>query len=63
MLSRTLTPNAEKMALENANVTALEHHVEGGVTGSRLTINKAQQFVPGLALWDVNSLIDEVLEP
>ncbi|WP_374401683.1 SIR2 family protein [Niveibacterium sp.] len=63
MLSRTLTPNAAAIALANANVTALEHHVEAGVAGTRLTINKAQQFLPGLTLWDVNSFIDEVLEP
>lgn len=63
MLSRTLTPKAAALAQANANVTALEHHVEAGVPGARLTINRAQQFVPGLALWDVNSLIDEVLEP
>lgn len=63
MLSRTLTPNATAMAQANANVTALEHHVEAGISGTRLTINKAQQFIPGLALWDVNSFIDEVLEP
>lgn len=63
MLSRTLTPNAATIAQAHANVTALEHHVEAGVAGTRLTINKAQQFIPGLALWDVNSFIDEVLEP
>lgn len=63
MLSRTLTPNAAAMAQANANVTALEHHVEAGVAGTRLTINKTQQFLPGLTLWDVNSFIDEVLEP
>jgi hypothetical protein len=63
MLSRTLTPNAAAIALANANVTALEHHEEVGVAGTRLTFNKAQQFLPGLALWDVHSFIDEVLEP
>ncbi|MFA9441776.1 SIR2 family protein [Uliginosibacterium sp. sgz301328] len=63
MLSRMLTPNAAAIALANANVTALEHHEEAGVAGTRLTFNKAQQFIPGLALWDVNSFIDEVLEP
>jgi hypothetical protein len=63
MLARSLTPNAVAMAQSNANVTALEHHVEAGVAGTRLTINNAQQFLPGRALWDVNSFIDEVLEP
>lgn len=63
MLSRTLTPNAAAMARANANVTALEHHVEAGISGTGLTINKTQHFIPGLALWDVNSFIDEVLEP
>lgn len=63
MLSRTLTPNAAAIALANASVTALEHHEEAGVVGTQLTFNKTQQFLPGLALWDVNSFIDEVLEP
>lgn len=63
MLSRTLTPNAVAMAQSNANVTALEYHVEAGVEGTRLTINKVHQFLPGLALWDVHSFIDKVLEP
>lgn len=63
MLSRKLTPNAAAIAHANANVTALEHHVEAGVEGTRITINKAQQFIPGLILWDVNSFIEEVLEP
>jgi hypothetical protein len=62
MLSRTLTPNAAAIALANANVTALERHEEAGVAGTRLTFNKAQQFLPRLALWDVHSFIDEVLE-
>jgi uncharacterized protein (DUF3820 family) len=63
MLSRTLTPNAAAIALANANVTALEHCEEAGVSGTRLTFNKVQHFLPGLALWDVHSFIDEVLEP
>jgi hypothetical protein len=63
MLSRTLTPNATAIALANPNVTALEHHEELGVTGTRLTFNKIQQFLPGLAIWDVHSFISEVLEP
>lgn len=63
MLSRTLTPNAAAIALANANVVALEHHEEASIEGTRLTFNKTQQFLPGLALWDVNSFINEVLEP
>lgn len=63
MLARTLTPNAAAIAQANANVMALEHYEEAGVAGTRLTFNKAQQFLPGLTLWDVNSFIDEVLEP
>ena len=63
MLSRTLTTNATAIALANANVTALEHYEEAGVEGTRLTFNKTQQFLPSLALWDVHSFIDEVLEP
>lgn len=63
MLARTLTPNAAAIAQANANVMALEHHEEAGVAGTRLTFSKTQHFLPELALWDVNSFIDEVLEP
>lgn len=63
MLSRTLTPNAAAIALAYPNVTALEHYEEAGAAGTRMTFNKAQQFLPALALWDVHSFIDEVLEP
>lgn len=63
MLSRTLTPNAAAIAIANANVFALEHHEEAGVAGTRMTFNRTQQFLPGLALWDVHSFVEEVLEP
>lgn len=63
LLSQTLTKNAAAIALSNMNVTALEHHEEAGISGTRLIFNKAQQFLPGLDLWDVHSFIDEVLEP
>lgn len=63
MLARTLTPNAAAIAQANANVMALEHHEDAGVAGTRLTFKTAQYFLPRLALWDVNSFIDEVLEP
>ncbi|MBL0908325.1 SIR2 family protein [Pectobacterium carotovorum] len=63
MLAYSLTPNATKLALEYASVTALESHCENGVQGTRLIINKKQLFIPKLELWDVHKFIDEVLEP
>ncbi|HET8554373.1 MAG TPA: SIR2 family protein [Rhodanobacteraceae bacterium] len=63
ILSRTLTSNASAIALANGNVTALERYEEGGIAGTRLIFNKTRSFLPGLALWDVNLFIDEVLEP
>uniref|UniRef100_UPI003A95527B SIR2 family protein n=1 Tax=Methylophaga sp. TaxID=2024840 RepID=UPI003A95527B len=63
MLAHSLTPNATKLALEQASVTALESHSENDVAGTLLTINKKQQFIPLLELWDVHKFIDEVLEP
>ncbi|WP_367672074.1 SIR2 family protein [Serratia symbiotica] len=63
ILSHTLTQNAANLALTYMNVTAIESHTEAGVIGTRLTINKMQQFIPHLEIWDVHKFIDEVLEP
>jgi hypothetical protein len=63
MLAYSLTPNAAKLALEYASVTALDSHSENGVQGTRLIINKKKLFIPNLELWDVHKFIDEVLEP
>ena len=63
MLARTLTKNAARVAMENSNVTALELSTDAGIAGTLLTINKGQQFIPNLEIWDVHKFIDEVLEP
>ena len=63
MLTHTLTTNAARVAMENPNVTALEYYSDAGIAGTLLTINKGQQFIPNLTIWDVHKFIDEVLEP
>lgn len=63
MLTHALTPNAARIAIENSNVTALECSTDAGIAGTLLTINKGQQFIPHLGIWDVHNFIDEVLEP
>jgi SIR2-like domain len=63
MMTRSLSSKAETLAVEHANVIGLAHAQEAGVEGTRVIINKTQQFFPGIALWDVHSLIAEVLEP
>jgi len=63
MLSRTLTPNAKKLAMECSNITALEHGIENGAKGTRFNFDKKQQFIPDLDIWDVNQFIKEIFEP
>lgn len=63
MMTRSLSPAAEAMAISHANVIALDHAQHASVDGTRVILDKAQIFFPGLALWDVHSFIEEVLEP
>lgn len=63
MMSRSLSSKAEALAVTHSNVIALAHAKNDGVEGTRVIINKNQYFSPGIALWDVNSLIAEALEP
>ena len=63
MMTRSLSANAEALAVGYANVIALDHKVEAGVEGTRMIIDKVQSFVPGVEFWDVHSFIAEVLEP
>ena len=63
LLTHTLSPNAKKLALECANVVALERCVIGGAEGTSITVNKAEFQIPDLALWDLGTFISEVLEP
>lgn len=63
MLTRSLSNSAEALATANANVIALDYAKQDDKDGTRVTINKTQHFYPGLALWDINSFITEVLEP
>ncbi len=63
LLTHTLSPNAKKLASECANVVALERCIVAGVEGTSVTVNKAAVHIPGLALWDLDTFISEVLEP
>lgn len=63
MMTRSLSAKAEALAFGHANVISLDHAEEAGIEGTRIIIDKAQSFVPGIAFWDVHSFIAEVLEP
>jgi hypothetical protein len=63
ILTRTLSAKAHALAMAQASVIALDFAQEAGVDGTRVICDRAPTFVPGLSLWDVNSLVDEVLEP
>ncbi len=63
MLTHSLTPKAKELAASLPNVTALEFAHRDAKDGTLITANKLQNFIPGLAIWDLNSFIDEVLEP
>lgn len=64
LLTHSLSENALKLARENANVIAVQHAVAAdGKEGSLLFVNKMEEFVPDLALWDLGVLISKVLEP
>jgi hypothetical protein len=44
-------------------VIALDHAQHAGIDGTRVIVEKTQSFIPGIALWDIHSFIEEVLEP
>lgn len=63
LLTHTLSPNAEKLAREYVNVIAIQHRSLAGNVGSSVFVDKAEHFVPNLALWDLDVFVSEVLEP
>lgn len=63
LMARTLSASAEALATGHANVIALDCVNQDGADGTRVIINKNHLFFPNLALWDVHSFIQEVLEP
>jgi hypothetical protein len=63
LLTRTLSSNAMRLAIECANVVAIQRAVIGGKEGSSLIINKAERQIAGVALWELDTFISEVLEP
>lgn len=63
LLTHGLSAKALQLALDNANVIALDHAQQSGQKGTRVIQSKTQHFVPDIALWDVHSFVSEVLEP
>ena len=63
LITYALSKVAEALATSHANVIALERANEAGIDGTRAIADKVSTFFPGLALWDVNSFVSEVLEP
>ncbi|MCZ7890053.1 SIR2 family protein [Agrobacterium salinitolerans] len=63
LLTHSLSDNALKLARENTNVIAIQHGSVSGTNGSSVFVDKAETFIPNLALWDLGVFISEVLEP
>ncbi len=62
LMTQLLSDAAEKLAMQHSNVIALDGKSQDGSDGTRVIIDRAEAFLPGLNLWDVNSFITEVLE-
>ncbi|KWF87870.1 SIR2 family protein [Burkholderia cepacia] len=63
LLTHSLSANALQLARSHANVIAIQHGSVDGQDGSSVFVDSAEDFVPELALWDLNQFILEVLEP
>ena len=63
LLTYSLSPNAMKLASECANVIAIQHAIVDNRKGSSIFINKVENQIAGLDLWELNTFISEVLEP
>lgn len=63
MITHSLTPAAEALAVNHSNVIALVHANKDGIDGTKAIIDKTSHFYSGPGLWDINSFISEVLEP
>jgi len=63
LMTHTLSAAAEALAINNANVIALDRVKKDDTDGTRVIIDKTHLFFPGLSLWDVHSFIAEVLDP
>jgi len=62
LLTRSLSANALKLAREHASVIAIQYGTAGEKEGSSVFVDKMENFVPDLALWDLNVFISEVFE-
>jgi hypothetical protein len=63
LLTHTLSSNATKLAVECANVVAIQRAVVDGTEGTSVFADKNEFQLPNLALWELNTFISEVLEP
>lgn len=63
LLTHSLSDNALQLAQNYSNVIAIQHGTLDGENGSSFFVNKTEEFLPGISIWDLNSFISEVLEP
>ena len=61
MMARELTQNAMMLAKEAPSVVALDRSMHEGIEGTRVFVDRTENFIPHLSLWDVNDFIEEVL--
>ncbi len=63
VLTRGLTDNVKRLIVECSGIMALSAGENSDETGALLTTAANAVFFPGPDLWDVNVLVDEVLQP
>lgn len=63
IITHSLSSKARQLALDFNNVIAIESNDRDGVSSSDLIIDKEKITISDCCLWDINSLITEVLEP
>lgn len=63
LMTYSLSTNAEALARRSRNVIAMDHQINNGAHGTRVILNTAEDFFPGIDIWDVKQFVSEVLEP
>ena len=61
ILTYALSPKAREIAVGNKNVITAEFGEEAGIVGSRIVVNGAELFYPGISYWDLDGFVKGVL--
>lgn len=63
LLTHTLSDNAKLLAQSYSNVVSLENHIEKGVSGTAVIVERESTFLPEMSIWDVGEFVGKVLQP